>query len=112
LDLAITTSQRGACIVVALAGDIDMQTAPQLQERLVEFANDDLTVVVDLNGVEFLDSSGLGALVGATNALQQAGGSLRLACPRPHVRKVLRISRIGDVIPIYDGVEDACVRDS
>jgi anti-sigma B factor antagonist len=108
VELAIDAAKRGGCTVVTLAGDIDIQTAPELRERLAELADGDLTLVLDLSAVDFLDSSGLGALVGAANALQQAGGSLRLACPRPHVQKVFRISRVAEIIPIHDGVEDAC----
>jgi anti-anti-sigma factor len=46
-------------------------------------------------------------LVGAAATLRAAGGSLRLACPPPRVQKVFRISRVAEVIPIYDSVDDA-----
>jgi anti-sigma B factor antagonist len=90
-----------------LAGDIDIRTAPALRERLGELVGAGQVVVVDLSAVEFLDSSGLGAFVGAANALRAAGGSLRLACPRPHVQKIFRISRLAEVIPIHEDVASA-----
>jgi anti-anti-sigma factor len=107
VDLSIDVSARETSTVVTLAGDIDMQTAAALRERLAELDASAGTVIVDLAGVEFLDSSGVGALVGAASALSATGGSLRLACPPPQVQKVFRISRLAEVIPIYDDVEVA-----
>lgn len=107
MDLSIDVSPRAASTVVTLAGDIDIQTAPALRERLASLPQSARLVVVDLSAVEFLDSSGVGALVGAAAALRDAGGSLRLACPPPRVQKVFRISRLAEVIPIYDDVDEA-----
>jgi anti-anti-sigma factor len=50
----------------------------------------------------------LGALVAAHRALTGAGGSLKLAAPREHVQKVFRITRLAEVIPLFDSVDDAC----
>jgi len=107
VDLSIDVSSRAASTVVTLAGDIDIQTAPVLREALAALPPTEQMVVVDLSAVEFLDSSGVGALVGAAAALREGGGSLRLACPPPRVQKVFRISRLAEVIPIYDDVDEA-----
>ena len=106
MDLSIDVSPRETSTVVSLSGDIDIQTAPALRERLAALPESRI-VVVDLSAVEFLDSSGVGALVGAAAALRDDGGSLRLACPQPRVQKVFRISRLAEVIPIYDNVDEA-----
>jgi anti-sigma B factor antagonist len=109
VELGIETSTRGADVVLAVAGDIDIHTAPQVRDRLAGLASDGCTsVIVDLAEVTFLDSSALGALVAAHRDLAAVGGSLRLAAPQPHVRKVFRITRLSDVIPLYDSVEAAC----
>lgn len=107
MDLSIDVSTREASTVITLAGDIDLQTAPQLREQLASLPSEARIVVVDLGAVEFLDSSGVGALVGAAAAMRAAGGSLRLACPPPRVQKVFRISRLAEVIPIYHDVDEA-----
>jgi anti-sigma B factor antagonist len=106
VDLSIEVSPRETSTVVSVAGDIDIQTAPALRERLAAVA-EARVVVVDLSAVGFLDSSGVGALVGAADAMRADGGSLRLACPPPRVQKVFRISRLAEVIPIYDDVDEA-----
>jgi anti-sigma B factor antagonist len=100
---------QGDRIVLVLAGDIDIHSAPQVRERLVALQGDGSTaVVVDLAGVNFLDSSALGALVAAHRQLHDAGGTLSLAGARPHVRKVFQITRLTEVIPVYESVEEAC----
>jgi anti-sigma B factor antagonist len=107
VDLTIDATQQGASTVVSLAGDIDMHTAPRLREALRDLSGESGVVVIDLTAVKFLDSSGVGALVGAAALFLEAGGSLRLACPPPRVQKVFRISRLAEVIPIHDDVSAA-----
>jgi anti-sigma B factor antagonist len=107
MNLTIDVSHPGTSTVITLAGDVDMHTAPHLRAALEERAGEQGIVVVDLTAVKFLDSSGVGAFVGAAALIVAAGGSLRLACPPPRVQKVFRISRLAEVIPIYDDVRAA-----
>jgi anti-sigma B factor antagonist len=109
VDLAIDVLARGDDTVLRLAGDIDLHSAPEISEQLARLQADGSTaIVVDLSEVNFLDSSALGALVAAHRSLTDAGGSLKLAAPREHVLKVFRITRLAEVIPLYDSVDDAC----
>jgi anti-sigma B factor antagonist len=110
VELGIDVSTRGADVVLALNGDIDIHTAPHLRDTLATLHGEGNTsIVVDLGGVTFLDSSALGALVAAHRDLTAAGGTLKLAAPRTHVLKVFRITRLAEVIPLYDSVDEACV---
>ena len=109
MELGIETSDRGATVVMAVTGDIDIHTAPQLSERLEALrAEGRAAVVVDLAGVNFLDSSALGVLIAAHRELTEAGGGLRLAAPRPQVRKVFAIIRLAEVVPLFEDVDTAC----
>jgi len=109
VELHIETSARGAVVVVAITGDVDIHTAPQVGDRLAGLRADGCTtVVVDLTGVGFLDSSALGVLIAAHQELAEAGGELRLAAARPQVRKVFGITRLAEVIPLFDDVDAAC----
>lgn len=109
MELGIETQARGNDLVLLVSGDIDIHTAPQLRDRLAELQDAGSTrVVVDLAGVNFLDSSALGALVAAHRDLTADGGTLRLAAARPHVLKIFQITRLTEVIPLYDSVEAAC----
>jgi anti-anti-sigma factor len=114
VELEMTTATKADAVVLSLAGEIDIQSAPELVARFEELeaqrtqeAQEALHLVVDLSAVDFLDSSALGALVAAHRSLTESGGSLCLACPRPHISKIFRITRVSDVIAMYDSVDDA-----
>lgn len=109
MDLRVDATVRGDHHVLAPAGDIDLHTAPELRNQLDTQRKDGAVwIVVDLSGVEFLDSSALGMLVGAHHELVAAGGGLKIACPKPHVQKVFRITRLAEVVPIFESVDGAC----
>jgi anti-sigma B factor antagonist len=64
-------------------------------------------VVVDLARVDFLDSTGLGVLVGARRRLENSGGSLSLVCPHERLLKIFRITGLDSIFDIHGSVEDA-----
>jgi len=68
-------------------------------------------VVVDLGGTEFMDSSGLGALIGCLKLARQAGGDLRIANVRPQVRMVLELTSMHRVLNPYDTADAAFADD-
>ncbi|WP_375475784.1 STAS domain-containing protein [uncultured Jatrophihabitans sp.] len=95
-----------AAVVVGVAGEVDNFTAPQLRAALLEARDSGAPrLIVDLTETDFLDSSALGTLVGVAKHLT-GGTRLVLVCPRPHLRKVLRISRLDEVIDVYDSLAD------
>jgi len=80
VDVRLSVRPGRECMVVEVAGDLDMATAPQLREGLQRVLDAGTrNVVVDLAGVGFMDSSGLGALVVMFNAARERGGRLCLA---------------------------------
>jgi anti-sigma B factor antagonist len=94
--------------VVAVSGEVDVATAPTLRDRLqAAVAQDHSTIVVDLGGVTFLDSTALGVLVGALKRCRDAGGDLRLVAREPRVLKVFEITGLNEVFSISDTVEKA-----
>lgn len=107
MELQLATRREGDAAVVAVGGDVDNDTAPQLRQAIASAFNDGARrVVVDLTATDFLDSSGLGALVGASK--EHSGQSeLVLVCPRPQLRKLFEISRLNEVFQIYDEVGTA-----
>jgi len=94
--------------VLAVRGEIDVSTAPELRERLLAVAeNGRSLVVVDLTDVSFVDSTALGVLVSGVKRFRKGGGDLRLVVTRPHISKVLEITGLNDVFVIRETVEDA-----
>jgi anti-sigma B factor antagonist len=106
MDLLIESRQAGDWSIVDVKGEVDLYSAPRLKDRLGELtaAGRD-HIAVDLAGVEFLDSTGLGVLIGALKRCREAGGILALAAPRDPVRKVLAITGLDRVFPVHDTVE-------
>src|SRR3954452_13481789 len=108
MDLTLENSAAGERMVVAVGGEIDVYTAPKLRERLVELINSGhYHLVINLEGVDFLDSTGLGVLVGALKRVRSHQGSLRLVCTQERLLKIFRITGLSKVFPIYDTVEEA-----
>jgi stage II sporulation protein AA (anti-sigma F factor antagonist) len=89
-------------VVVGLAGELDMQAALQLEPALERLTRDSSTraLVVDMNGVEFMDSSGLGLLLALRERLQADDIRLLVANPSVPVRRLLALSGAGDVLPM------------
>jgi anti-sigma B factor antagonist len=108
VDLALATREEGDRTVVQVTGEVDVYTAPKLREQLVSLVDAGrYDIVVDMDGVEFLDSTGLGVLVGGLKRVRTHDGSLRLVCSQERILKIFRITGLTKVFPIYDSVSEA-----
>lgn len=108
MELSLTSRGVAGHTVVEVHGEVDVYTAPMLRERLTELIGGGArSVVVDLSQVEFLDSTGLGVLVGTQKRLRISGGTLALVCPKEPLLKVFRITALDRVFHLYETVEAA-----
>jgi len=108
VDLSLSTRPEGDKTVVEVGGEIDVYPAPRLREQLVDLvAEGKYHLVVDMEKVDFLDSTGLGVLVGGLKRVRAHDGSLRLVCTQERILKIFRITGLTKVFPIHDSVEDA-----
>jgi anti-sigma B factor antagonist len=108
MELAIRTEQEGDVCTVTLEGEIDVYTAPRLKEQLVSVIGGGCTnVIVDLQNVGFIDSSGLGVLVGALRRAREHDGVVRIVCTRDSILKIFRITGLDKVFPIFSDVDEA-----
>jgi anti-sigma B factor antagonist len=108
VELSLATRSVSDHVVLEIGGEIDVYTAPRLRERLtVMLAAGEKHIVVDLGRVEFLDSTGLGVLVGTHRRLRASEGSLNLVCPHERLLKIFRITGLDTVFSIHPSVEDA-----
>ncbi|MDR6972043.1 STAS domain-containing protein [Leifsonia shinshuensis] len=107
--MKITSSVRPDGVAVLVAeGRINMVTAPELKREVQDAVNGgNARVAVDLSGVEFIDSSGLGALVSGLKTARTAGGDLRLASASEQVSSVLRLTNLDRILRIHSSVDDA-----
>ncbi len=93
----------GEAAVVHLFGELDMEAAPLLEDELIALISGPaLSVTVDLTGLEFIDSTGLQCLLRATEHSRVNGEKLRFRRGSPQVEGVLRLTRVGDLLPFAD----------
>jgi anti-sigma B factor antagonist len=104
--LTITVRSEHGAVIAAVTGEIDISTVAQLRERLFELADNGGTLIVDLNRVTFIDSAGLGALVGTARRAAGNGGSLHAICAQPQPRKLLWMTGVDRRIPLAATVDD------
>lgn len=96
------------CLVVRVAGEIDLANSAVLQQYLMDQLDEDhANIVVDLTGVGFMDSTALSALIVAYNAAKDFGGSFRVAGADGQTRNVLDITQLDVVFDHHDDVTDA-----
>ncbi|MBT0767360.1 STAS domain-containing protein [Kineosporia sp. J2-2] len=108
MELTVATRREGVQTVISVAGEIDVYTAPTLRERLNELVEDgEFHLVVDMGGVDFLDSTGLGVLVGGLKRARSHEGSLQLVCDQEKILKVFRITGLTKVFPIHASLDGA-----
>jgi anti-sigma B factor antagonist len=94
--------------VLKLEGDLDVYTVRALRDAIGQMIQEETPrVVVDLDGVPFMDSSGLGALMGGVRRLREAGGDLAVACTREQHLKLFAITGFGEGVSIAPTVEEA-----
>jgi len=102
LGIEVDETHPGHAVVV-VRGEVDIATAPKLREKLVELASQGAKhVVVDLEAVEFLDSTGLGVLIGGMKRLRAMEGDLTLVCTQPRILKVFEITGLNRAFAIYE----------
>ena len=108
MKLDLRVQQQDSRAIVHVGGEVDVATCPQLRDVLAELVDQSIYhLVVDLEKVSFLDSSGIGVLVGVYRRIREHGGSLRLTGPRPAVRRVLELTKVTTLLPIHGTVEEA-----
>ncbi len=108
MDLTLTTGDRDGRTVVSVGGEIDVYTAPKLRDQITELVADgSYHIVIDMEAVEFLDSTGLGVLVGGLKKVRAHDGSLELVCTQDRLLKIFRITGLAKVFAIHDSVESA-----
>jgi anti-anti-sigma factor len=102
LHIATMISSPPGTARVAVAGEVDLATAPEFRERLLGVLHTQAPAVldIDLTGVTFLDCTGIGALVVVHNAAVHAGCLVRVCHPQPIVRRVLEVTGLLDVLTV------------
>jgi anti-sigma B factor antagonist len=107
--LELEVGEHAGWRVLTVHGEVDVTTTPRVRAQLLSLLSEGPPrLIVDFEGVEFLDSSGLGALVAALKLARSRSGELRLVCgSQRSVRKVLEVTGLERVLDRYDSLEEA-----
>ncbi|KGN38104.1 anti-sigma factor antagonist [Knoellia subterranea] len=108
MKLTVATTEREAVTIVTVSGEVDVYTAPQLRAALEErIAAGRTAIILDLDDVGFLDSTGLGVLVGRLKAVKKDGGWLRVVCTNERILRLFGITGLDQVLPVHASVDAA-----
>ncbi|NJP89006.1 STAS domain-containing protein [Nonomuraea sp. FMUSA5-5] len=102
----------GDCAVLKVAGEVDVFTAPKLREQIIDLAaKGTVHVIADLSAVQFLDSTGLGVLVGGLKRLRTQDGTLSLVMTTDRISRIFKITGLTAVFASHSSVQDAITAD-
>jgi anti-sigma B factor antagonist len=108
VDLKLGHYNKDGIEVIDVEGEIDIHTAPRLRDLLIDLASkNNYQLVVNMQKVEFLDSTGLGVLVGGLNRVRPHDGSLDLVCTRERILNIFKITGLTKVFGIHETVDEA-----
>jgi anti-sigma B factor antagonist len=107
ISVDLSTRERDGQVIVALRGVLDVADAVSVAAALTAVAARQRDIIIDLAGLEFIDSSGVAALVRGRRQARYAGGELLLAAPQQQVLRVLTLTRLIDVFPVHASVAEA-----
>lgn len=99
--LATTVDRHESWTVVTPAGPLDVATAPQLRQRLIQLQVASGTrILLDLDAVEFVDSMGLAVIIGALKRARSSGGRFAVRCTRERTLSLLALTRLDEVLDV------------
>jgi anti-anti-sigma factor len=108
--LQLEVGREGRAIVITAHGSAGVIDAPRLQEQLARLAEKPNTVIVlDLSDLEFLGPDGIDALLTAHQLSKVQHGQIRLVNPNHEIRRMLEVTRLTEVFPVYGSVKEAAV---
>lgn len=107
--MEITCKRSGKTLIVALEGELDHHTAEKVRTRLdMEIVSAGTkNMIFDLSKVRFMDSAGIGVIVGRHKNIARLGGRTAVACMNPQTRKILELTGFSNIIPFFDSVDFA-----
>jgi anti-sigma B factor antagonist len=112
MDFDIATERLdGGVVVIALSGEVDLYTAPEFKQQLLDaVAEGAHHVIVDLSDTTFIDSTTLGVLVGGIRRLREQDGDLSLVCSDRNITKIFEITGLDQVFTISPSRDEALAR--
>lgn len=99
-------------LVVSLAGDVDLESSPRARTVLLDCVSQKRTVLVDMSGIAYIDSSGVASLVEAFQSARKGGSKFGLVAVSDAAMRVLQLARLDKIFSIHSSIEDALTDDA
>ena len=111
MDIKVAVREaQGDCSIVQLAGEIDVYTSPKVKDAIGDLIDRGVyNLVIDLENVRYIDSTGLGVLIGGLKRVREHGGSVNLVCTNPQIKKIFDITGLVKIFGIFES-EDAATK--
>lgn len=107
MDLDVKVDKQDRATVLTLRGEIDVYTAPRLRQAIVDLVEEgERHLIVDMDNVDFLDSTGLGVLVGGLKRVKTNEGSLSIVITQDKILKIFEITGLDKVFPIKTSLDE------
>lgn len=112
MELRTEVSEIAGWTIVSIYGELDVATAPALRERLIALVGEGShKLILDLEGVDFLDSTGLGTIISALKRVRTHGGDMRLVSTQPRIQRLFDITGLDKAVPLLPSL-DAAIAES
>ncbi|MBV8369036.1 MAG: STAS domain-containing protein [Candidatus Eremiobacteraeota bacterium] len=110
MDIKVNVREsEGDAYVVDLTGEIDVYTSPKVKDAITELIDQEhYNLVINLEKVRYIDSTGLGVLIGGLKRVREHSGAVNLVCTNPQIKKIFDITGLVKIFGIYDNEEKAC----
>jgi len=106
-EFSIAAEQLEGGTIVRVVGELDLSTHERLGEELKSIASAGSAIAIDLSSCDFIDSSGIRALLIGRQAAEDSGGTLALAAAKPQVVRILDVTGVASALPIHASAEEA-----
>lgn len=109
MDIKVSTKQIDSkAYVVEVHGEIDVYTSPKVKETINDLVDKGhYNLIINLEGVRYIDSTGLGVLIGALKKVREHNGSISLICSNPQIKKIFNITGLVKIFGIFKNEEEA-----
>lgn len=106
--MEINRRESGDIVIFDINGEIDLYNAPEIKEKIKDEMNKGkVNIIINLDKVSYIDSSGIGVLISSLSNLKKVGGALKLINVYASVRKVFELTKLTSFFDIYDNESDA-----
>ncbi|MBR0518367.1 STAS domain-containing protein [bacterium] len=108
MDIKVDVKEGEGCNILNVCGDVDVYTSPKVKESINALIEKEIyNIVVNLEDVRYVDSTGLGVLIGALKKVKEHNGNIVLVCTNPQIKKIFQITGLVKIFSIFANSEDA-----